>query len=165
MSGAKSWIGPAIGIVFVVLFVVFVDGSLNRIELKQMAQQKIQQDSAADMPEKIGEMISVRVRVPDQIIQKIGDVLHRTVVRRGSVEREKMPERFRNEQGTLDERIVANEPGVIPNELPLQRGETGSHADDEKEETSYPSLLAVMERAPDGALRNRRKICFAHIGW
>jgi hypothetical protein len=90
-------------------------------------------------------MISVRVRVPDKVIKKVGDVLHRAIVRRGSVEREKMPEGFRDEQRTFDEGIVADQPSIIPDKLPLKRGKTDGHAENEKEETSDPMLPGVIE--------------------
>jgi hypothetical protein len=59
-----------------------------------------------------------------------------------------MPECFRDEQRTFDERIVANEPGIIPNKLPLKRGKTRSDTENEKQETPYPLLFRVFEQPP-----------------
>ena len=131
--------------------------------LEQTLQQKIKHDAAAYVPEKIGEMIPIWVGVPDQVIKKIGDVLHRAIVRRGSIECEKMPERFRDEQRTFDQRVVADEPGIIPYELALKRRETGGRPEDEKEETPDPMQLGVIEQSSHSAFAGGEVFGFAHI--
>jgi hypothetical protein len=75
-----------------------------------------------------------------------------------------MPESFRDEQRTLDEGIVPDEPGIIPNKLPLERRKTRGDAKDEKQETSYPMLFRVFEQPLHYAFSSWGEFRFAHGG-
>src|ERR1044071_10396034 len=61
------------------------------------------------------------VRVPEKIIDHVGDVLDRPVMRRKGVEEEIVPKRFQNQQWTFDKWIIAGQISVIPNTFALYR--------------------------------------------
>jgi len=72
--------------------------------------------------ENIAEMEPGWIRIPERVIQHVGQILDRPVVTRERVEKEIVPERFQCEERALYEWIVSGEVNVIPDELSLDRG-------------------------------------------
>ena len=75
------------------------------------------------MPENVREMEPVRIGVPNQVIKNVGDVLDRPVMRRKRIEKEIMAETLQDQERAFDEWIVMRQILVVPDELPLERGE------------------------------------------
>jgi hypothetical protein len=101
------------------------------------------------MPEKIGEVIPKGVRIPQKIIERIGDVLDRSIVRESW--RKEMPEGFQNKERTFDKRVVADEELVVPNQLSLERRKADCNPKDRKQQTTDPILLEIPERSMERA--------------
>ena len=74
---------------------------------EQLSQQRIKKQPARDVEEEIGQVKSVGVVVPEEIIGDEGEILHRPIMRRVGIEKEVMTKRFENEKRTFDERIFA----------------------------------------------------------
>ena len=110
-------------------------------------QQKVEQETAAHVPEQTRQVITERVRVPDEIVEEVGDVLDRPVMRGGTVESEIMAERFRKKERTLDERIVPDQRGVIPNQLSGKSGDVHRNAKDGEEKTPNPAWPGAFEES------------------
>lgn len=78
------------------------------------AKQQIKQKPAPDMENNIGQVITINIASPNEVIEAVGDVLDRTVVSRGGIEKKMVAERFEGEKGTFDHRVLANEIIVVP---------------------------------------------------
>ena len=81
-------------------------------------QEKIERDCAAGVEEQIGEMKAEGIRIPEKVINDEGKVLHRPIMPRERIGKEMMPKDFERKKGTLDERTVAREKRIVPDELP-----------------------------------------------
>ena len=68
-------------------------------------------------------MVSVGLGVPNQVIENVGDVLQGPIVPGVGIGKEIMAERFQNQERALDQRIVPGQIEIVPDELPLERGD------------------------------------------
>jgi hypothetical protein len=74
-------------------------------------------------------MITSRVRVPKKVIDHVGEILDWPVMTCEGIWKKVVAEGFEDEQGTLDERIVANEINVVPYGSSLHRWQSDNEAD------------------------------------
>src|SRR4029077_12647502 len=92
-------------------------------------------------------MVTERISVPDEVIKKIGDVLERPVMRRRAVEREIMTKSFAEKQRAFDQRIIANERSIIPDQLAGEGREVDCYSKDDQEKTPHPIGPRSFENA------------------
>ena len=81
-------------------------------------QEKIECNCAASVEEQIGKMKAEGIRVPEKVIYDERKVLHRPIMPRERIGKKMMPKDFEREERTLDERTVAREERIVPDELP-----------------------------------------------
>jgi hypothetical protein len=105
---------------------------------QQSREQQVEQDPTADMPENIREMEAVGIGVPNQVIENVGDVLDRPVMRGEGIEKEIMPERLQDEDRAFDKGIVVRQVLVVPDELALERGEMDRESKKREERATHP---------------------------
>jgi hypothetical protein len=67
-------------------------------------------------------MVAVRIGVPNQVIEDIRDSLDGPVVAGEGIGEEVMAECFRNQERTLDKRIVSRQVEIVPEQWSLQGG-------------------------------------------
>jgi hypothetical protein len=69
------------------------------------------------MPEDVRKMITRRFLVPKKVIKDIRDRLDRPIMACVGIREKIVPKCFKNEDRTLDKRIVVDQRDVIPKEL------------------------------------------------
>ena len=99
-----------------------VSSPVARERAEELLKQKIEQDSAGHMPQDTREMESVAFGVPNQVIENIGEILDWPVVPSVRIGKEIMAERFQDQERALDQRIVASQIDIVPDEIALERG-------------------------------------------
>src|SRR5437870_4420535 len=105
---------------------------------KKFPEQKIKENTARHMEQNVGEMKSVGVALPKQVIHHKGKTLDGPVMRREQVQKKIMPEDFENKDRAPDQGIVVHEGDVVPDHLALQRGHSDNKTDDNEEQTAHP---------------------------
>src|SRR6266404_3781749 len=108
------------------------DPSGSSKALQQLLEQQIEQNATAHMPENVREMEAVRIGVPNQVIENVGNVLDRSIMRRKRVEKEVVSKTLQDQDWTFDERIVAGQVLIVPDKLSLERWEV--HREPEQDE-------------------------------
>src|SRR2546423_12436379 len=83
-------------------------------------------------------MKPVGVVIPNQIVDDVRNVLDWPVVGRKGIDKEVMAKIFQNQKWALDEGIVVRQILIVPNELPLQRGEVHREAHEREDDTANP---------------------------
>ena len=78
-----------------------------------------------------------------------------------------MPERFESEERALYERIVSGEENVVPDELPLDGGQSDDEADRSQKKIIRPLLAAKSDeaRAKTGARRHLSRNLIHEQDW
>ena len=106
------------------------------------------------MPEDVRDVETVGLSAPEQIVEAIRDVLDGAIVRRKSVGKKIVPERFENQEGTLNERVRSDEIFIVPDELAAQGRKAGDNAaDDERQEAEpFPPKIPPQVIAESGGL-------------
>src|SRR4029077_10164736 len=87
------------------------------------------------------------VRIPEKVIQHVGQILDRPVVTRVRVEKEIVPERFESEERAFYEWIISGEENVVPDESSLDRGQSDDEADCSEKQIPRPLLAAKSDKA------------------
>src|SRR6266550_8153552 len=87
------------------------------------------------------------VRIPEKVIQHVGQILDRPVVTRERIEKEIVPERFESEERAFYEWIISGEANVVPDELSLDGGQSDDEADRAEKKITRPLLAAKSDKA------------------
>src|SRR6476646_9140350 len=86
-------------------------------------------------------MEAIRIRVPEQIIENVGDVLNGPVMGRKRIEKKVMPKTLQNQERAFDKRIVVREVLVVPDKLPLERRKMNGESRQRENGTAHPDAL------------------------
>src|SRR6266513_5446603 len=81
---------------------------------QESAQQEVQQHSAGDVEQHIGQVKAVKLCIAKEIVPDEGDVLDRPVMGGKGIWEKVMAEGLQDEQWTLDEWVVSDQVEVIP---------------------------------------------------
>ena len=100
-------------------------------------------------------MVSVGFGVPNQVIERVGDILDGPIVAGVGIGKEIMAERFQDQKRALDQRIVPGQINVVPDQLPLERGNVNTGAKENEQKTPQPRTLAVSQQPPPRGLEAR----------
>ena len=79
-------------------------------------------------------MVPVTVSVPKQVIENVGEILDGPIVPRIGIGKEIMTERFQDQERALDHRIVPSKIEIVPDKLPLERGDVNPGAKQNKQQ-------------------------------
>ena len=90
-------------------------------------------------------MKPVRVGIPNQVVDDIGNVLDGAVVRGKGIDKEVMPKILQNQKRAFDEGVVVRQILIVPNELTLQRREVDRESQERENDAANPG--ALQERA------------------
>src|SRR4030081_3759899 len=86
-------------------------------------------------------MEPVRIGVPNQVIENVGDVLDWPVMGRKGIEKEIVPKTLQDKERALDERIVARQVQVVPDQLSLERREMHREPKQRENDAARPGAL------------------------
>src|SRR5258708_7390656 len=97
-------------------------------------------------------MEPVRISIPNQVIENVGDVLDRPIMRRKGIEKEIVPETLQDKERALDERIVARQVLIVPDELPLEGREMHRKPKQRENNAAHPGALEQRSCFPEQRL-------------
>src|SRR5206468_11213496 len=116
---------------------------------EQDCEQATEQKAGNYVQEDVAQMITGRIRTPKKVIDHVGEVLDWPVMAGEGIEKEVVPEGFEDEQGTLNEWIVANEINIVPYGSALHRWQSDEETDRTEKKIARPLLGAQRDKAPN----------------
>jgi hypothetical protein len=90
-------------------------------------------------------MKAVRVGIPNQVVDDVGNVLDGTVVRGKGIDKQVVAKILQNQERTFDKGVIVRQVLIVPNELTLERGEVDSEPEQRQDHAANPG--ALQERA------------------
>ena len=114
---------------------------------KKPTQEKIEQNSTDCVQQDIGEVKSISVIVPKEVIEGKRKVLDRTIVRGIGIEKEIMPKRLQDQQWAFNKWIVVGEIDIIPDQLAGEGWGVNDKGDKRQEAGATPVATEEVSQA------------------
>ena len=86
-------------------------------------------------------MKTVRVGIPNQVVDDVGNVLDWAVVRGKGIDKQVMAKILQNQKRTFDEGVVMRQILIVPDQLALKRWEMDREPKQREKDTTHPGAL------------------------
>ena len=75
------------------------------------------------MPEDVGKVIAIGLSVPNQIVEDVREILHRTVMTSKRIEVEIVPEYLERKNRASKKWVITHQVAIVPDQIALETGQ------------------------------------------